>query len=107
MALVLKENEVYSSQMGEKLGASVTTSTAYAMIDQVQIDKRRNELTFVVAVFGSKTIREGESGSIDNIPVMVRNEEFTTLIGQPNLLAACYNLISGNDIFSQFESDET
>ena len=107
MAVVLKEGETYRSTMSETLGADVTTSSAYGIVGQLEIDNSKKELVFVIAIYGSKEARDEQVGTIDNVPVRVTGEVFDSMMNAGGILSQCYQLAMSNEQFAQFKSDET
>ena len=107
MALILKENETIRPNMSDNYGIDIVLSSAYAIVDRIEIARNVKELSFVIVIYGSLAARnDKEKSPVDQVPVMVRDDAFDTLMASSCLITACYDLVKDSPEFAPFESDE-
>jgi len=105
MAFILKENETFRPTMSNSYGVDILISSAYAIVDSIEVDRIRKELSIGMVIYSSEEARgDSNMSPIDRVHTMVIGDEFDAIMSASCLVTACYNSVK--ESFPSFESDE-
>ena len=107
MAIILKEGKEFTSELEKRSALPSDNSSYYAVIDEIDYDKKEKHLHSVVAIYASKEAREGYGTVLETVNINFNDEQFDSKVGNQGItVRGVYDLALEMPFFADWKSDE-